>query len=884
MKAGEIRKVILDNLEAGSGGAPEIRVQPDPFGGWRIAVVWSGFDGHPIEARRRTALTGIEHLSLSQCELLTPDELKWTGALPLDSDLTDAPLWPTALARASLDTASEKAARFPSDLEVDLERPLVITFYSVRGGVGRTTALAYTGAILASRGRKVLCVDMDMEAPGLAAIFGQHHEIEDDMGVLSLLVSLDRGDDPDINEHLLRVSETDDLFCLPAGKPNARYAHLLELIDPAAWYREDRNPLRILMDRLSNGLAFTPDVIILDSRTGITALSGPLLFDLADIAVVVFFPHPQAQEATEALVHALLSAKTRRHVNGSRLAPEPRFIISPIPSGKFPEITERYEQRALKWIRRWLMASESFRPQDGSGDEGDMTHFIPYREIIATSDKMDVSDPECRRIYEPVADWVERFLPAADERSITETLSDTKNVILEDITFSAGTAERQESLTNTFVLTKAIEKAIDPAHPLVLGRKGTGKTAIFRRIHESETMPSVIILAPSGMGDPRRNLPWLMGADGFHAAEKALQELGLEWRQFWTAYICCCCRLQWPFHSVELPDPPSSELAEAIRTPPDSEMSLIQTLKNIFAIQHPLLALKDWLGRMDAAIKYRTMLLVDGLDTGFGNTEDARRRRKSAIEGLFAFFTDQEDLLTHLKLKIMLREDIWKRLKFENKSHLFGRFVSIRWNDPASYFKVVLKQVFQSEPFRNTVERHSGALPDPSRLDAWGDQDVFAIWNILVGERMKGGKTAFTRNWVWNRLADGNGDHSPRNLLQLFSLLPEWERTEQKKSKYPKSLFRPRGLIDCLPEVSAQAFQAMSQEEFPELTPLMERLRTIGRTPFSAEEVAEFHEEVALALEVGLLTVYEHGEEGIQRYMVPELYRYGLEMKRKGRA
>ena len=42
-----------------------------------------------------------------------------------------------------------------------------ITFYSFKGGVGRTMALVNVGAQLARMGRKVLLVDFDLEAPGL---------------------------------------------------------------------------------------------------------------------------------------------------------------------------------------------------------------------------------------------------------------------------------------------------------------------------------------------------------------------------------------------------------------------------------------------------------------------------------------------------------------------------------------------------------------------------------------------------------------------------------------------------------------------------------------------------------------------------------------------
>ena len=43
----------------------------------------------------------------------------------------------------------------------------VTTFYSFKGGVGRTMALVNVAVELANTGRRVLVVDFDLEAPGL---------------------------------------------------------------------------------------------------------------------------------------------------------------------------------------------------------------------------------------------------------------------------------------------------------------------------------------------------------------------------------------------------------------------------------------------------------------------------------------------------------------------------------------------------------------------------------------------------------------------------------------------------------------------------------------------------------------------------------------------
>ena len=47
----------------------------------------------------------------------------------------------------------------------------IVTFYSFKGGTGRTMALANVAWILASNGLKVLVVDWDLDSPGLHRYF-----------------------------------------------------------------------------------------------------------------------------------------------------------------------------------------------------------------------------------------------------------------------------------------------------------------------------------------------------------------------------------------------------------------------------------------------------------------------------------------------------------------------------------------------------------------------------------------------------------------------------------------------------------------------------------------------------------------------------------------
>lgn len=865
----EIRQRIKENLENAGITACDIRVQPDPFGGWNIVVIADEFEKYSINKRKEITLKGLEDLEIEWLDLLTPEEQEWTGILPAEIELEDLPFWPEAFAKGFLET---REPLFPSDLEEDLPKPIIVSFYSLRGGVGRTTALAYTGRILANRGWKVICVDMDLEAPGLPAVLGKEKEVKKDKGVVHLLLQLDRNEKPDPAEHLIQITDDKDFYCLPAGIPNANYARLLRFIDPLSWYQEEHNPLRLLIERLKEPhLPFTPDVILLDARTGLTPISAPLLFDLSDMAIIVFFPHPQAKKGTEALVKALLSARSMRSTDEFYLTPEPRFLISPIPD--VPEAIKKYKNRALNWIGDWLSFVNDLRKENFIDPE-DITQFIPYQVSLASSDLI-LEDKKIWSYYELIAQWIEQLLPSQKEELSKSSIEKLKDSILTELSFSTGTAEFQKDFLNIFVETDDMIKGMKIDVPLIIGRKGTGKTALFRRLLEDPNIMTIAVQSPPQL----KQFDLMFGPQEFEYIEKN----NISWRDFWALYTFLALYFYLLSKNHFPLDFEFQNFSVNNFNQIDSKSKLIEFCKEFLIDPINAIKLKELFEKLDIFLDKETFLLYDGLDTGFGSSDEDRRRRNEAIAGLFDFWMNLEGNLSKIKYKIFLREDIWRKIRFENKSHFYGRSVVLRWKDQHTFFKVALKQALRSKSFQKLTSNTLNLNADSKLVDKWTEKEVFDVWNLLVGERMKGGKTAFTRNWVWKRLADGNDDHSPRYLLQLFHSATQKERKLHKKSPYEKSVIRPRALMESLPEVSQEALNAI-REEFQELEPVLTRLQEIGRTPIFADELeSDFPLElINLAREVGLLAIYEGTEERVERYKVPELYRHALQMTRKG--
>jgi MinD-like ATPase involved in chromosome partitioning or flagellar assembly len=94
----------------------------------------------------------------------------------------------------------------------------IVSFYSYKGGVGRSLSLANVAAVLAQRGKRVVCIDFDLEAGGLHTIFGVD-ATQVPCTVLDLLTAIRP---PDISFAMLNLSNRlnrgaeGELWLLPA--------------------------------------------------------------------------------------------------------------------------------------------------------------------------------------------------------------------------------------------------------------------------------------------------------------------------------------------------------------------------------------------------------------------------------------------------------------------------------------------------------------------------------------------------------------------------------------------------------------------------------------------------------------------------------------------
>lgn len=181
----------------------------------------------------------------------------------------------------------------------------IITFYSYKGGVGRTFALANIGVLLAKRGKRVLLIDWDLEAPGLDRYFQTYlaEPLPTERGLIHLLHEAKTDSSADWHKHVVTLnleaknvspSASYALSIIPSGVAAPEYAEQVRAFGWADFFAQRQGGP--ILERWRQEWKEEFDFILLDSRTGITDAGGVCTILLPDFLVLVFTANDQSFE------------------------------------------------------------------------------------------------------------------------------------------------------------------------------------------------------------------------------------------------------------------------------------------------------------------------------------------------------------------------------------------------------------------------------------------------------------------------------------------------------------------------------------------------------------------------------------------------------------
>ena len=212
----------------------------------------------------------------------------------------------------------------------------VVTFYSYKGGTGRTMALANTACTLSWQlppEQQVLVVDWDLEAPGLHRFFPprlrrgrplmQGLGLGPEPGLIDLLRDLAEALPADMPDNELEVealarralerldldryierTEYPQVWLLRAGRDDdGEYSRRVNTFSWESLFERAPMIYRLLAQSWARRFRW----VLVDSRTGVTDISGICTSLLPDKLVVVFTPNRQSLSGVRELVSRALS-------------------------------------------------------------------------------------------------------------------------------------------------------------------------------------------------------------------------------------------------------------------------------------------------------------------------------------------------------------------------------------------------------------------------------------------------------------------------------------------------------------------------------------------------------------------------------------------------
>ncbi|WP_416983901.1 FxSxx-COOH system tetratricopeptide repeat protein [Streptomyces sp. T028] len=222
----------------------------------------------------------------------------------------------------------------------------IITFYSYKGGTGRTMALANTAWILAANGKRVLAVDWDLEAPGLHRFFHPFldpNALTATTGVINILqdyawAATDGArrtgawhlEYADVEQHAVSLTperlglnflDGGSLDFLSAGRQFRAYSATASSLEWDNFY--DRLGGGAFLEALRDSMKQSYDYVLIDSRTGLSDTADICTLQMPDMLVDCFTLSDQSLDGAAEVAHSVGDEHRKRRI---RVLPVPMRI------------------------------------------------------------------------------------------------------------------------------------------------------------------------------------------------------------------------------------------------------------------------------------------------------------------------------------------------------------------------------------------------------------------------------------------------------------------------------------------------------------------------------------------------------------------------------
>ncbi|HEX6625791.1 MAG TPA: pentapeptide repeat-containing protein, partial [Pyrinomonadaceae bacterium] len=384
----------------------------------------------------------------------------------------------------------------------------IVTFYSYKGGVGRSMALANTAALLARWGYRTLIVDWDLEAPGLENFYREYSSLQsvpDEKGVVDIISAAypmmepeggdgHAGEAPRQQEEVEAPAEVElppwrdyvvsikigfrdkaegTLHLLTAGQRSSpEYFRKVRRFDVQDFYREQRGGYFI--ERLRREWKTEYDVVLIDSRTGVTDIGGICTIQLPDILVLIFTSTEHGLVGAADVARKATLARQSLPFDRRKLLTLP--ILSRFDDSVEFEISQRWLDRVEEVVKDlyadWLAADVRRR------DFVELTK-IPYKAFFSFGEKLPVVEEGTVNragmafAYETLAALLANRLEGAEQ------LRENRDGFVR----RAASAERSPAPAGPEVDRALVEQRVEGHEQWLLSNGAAGKAASFAGLY-----------------------------------------------------------------------------------------------------------------------------------------------------------------------------------------------------------------------------------------------------------------------------------------------------------------------------------------------------------------------------------------------------------------
>lgn len=339
---------------------------------------------------------------------------------------------------------------------------MIYTFYSYKGGVGRSMALANIAEILFGRGLRVLVVDFDLEAPGLEKFFDGTREgfradaAQEARGIVDLLYSymelrtlaasvsfgtetepspgetadmrvsasvpsaavLESGAGVSLEQRIARLPvEPLERFAIPiygsrsgsclriipagkrAGGAFRDYANKVLSFDWEDFYR--RHDGETFFEWFRQQANESADVVLIDSRTGVTEMSGVCTYHLADVVVSFVAANEQNVQGSLRMGRSLAD---RDLIEKGRQRRELHQVF--VPS----RIESAEEDKLKPWASRFNSVFGPLYPSSSTWHDSPFSDLVvPYVPAYAYGERVAVRDRSDQPLWKTMVAQLNRL-------------------------------------------------------------------------------------------------------------------------------------------------------------------------------------------------------------------------------------------------------------------------------------------------------------------------------------------------------------------------------------------------------------------------------------------------------------------------------------------